>query len=68
MAKTYDVYIAKTTYELIYPTQGANRNYLHFDDVSEASLAYMKAIADLGDFAIAYVANEESVIGGDYDA
>ena len=64
MAKTYDVYIAKATYELIYPTQG-NRNYLHFDGVSEASLAYMKAIADRGDFAIAYVANEEESVTGD---
>lgn len=59
MAKTYDVYIAKTTYELIYPTQGANRNYLHVENMSESSLEYMKAIANNGEIAIAYMANEE---------
>lgn len=63
MAKTYDVYIAKTTYELIYPTQGANRNYLHFENMSEPSLEYMKAIANMGEIAIAYMVNEESVMG-----
>ena len=68
MAKTYDVYIAESMYDLIYPTNGAQRRCLHFEDVLEASLAYMKAIADIGDFAIAYVANEERMMGGDYDA
>lgn len=58
MAKTYDVYIAKTTYELVYPPE-SHRNYLHFENMSEQSLEYMKAIANMGDIAIAYMANEE---------
>ena len=67
MAKTYDVYIAKTTYELVYPPE-SHRIYLHFESMSESSLEYMKAIADKGEIAIAYMANEEESVTGDYNA
>ena len=62
MAKTYDVYIAQTTYELVYPAD-TNRNRIHFENVSESSLEHMKAIADKGEIAIAYMANDESMMG-----
>lgn len=59
MAKTYDVYIAETMYELVYPNSGTQRRYLHFDKMSESQVEYLKAIANEGEMAIAYMANEE---------
>lgn len=63
MAKTYNVYIAETMYELVYPTSGTQRRYLHFDKMSESQVEYLKAIANEGEMAIAYMANEEDDYG-----
>ena len=64
MAKTYDVYIAETMYELFYPNTGTQqRRYLHFDGVTEEQLTCFKTIANDGRIALAYTMNEESVEG-----
>lgn len=64
MAKTYDVYIAETMYELFYPNTGTQqRRYLHFDNVTEEQLTCFKAIANSGGMALAYTMNEEEKDG-----
>lgn len=60
MAKTYDVYIAESMYDLIYPTNGVQRRCLHFEDVSEMSLEHLKAIANEGEIALAYMVLNEN--------
>ena len=59
MAKTYDVYIAETMYELFYPNTGTQIRCLHFDNVTEVQLTCFKALANSGGMALAYMANEE---------
>ena len=63
MAKTYDVYIAETMYELVYPNGGTQRRYLHFENVTPEQLQCFKAVANDGVMALAYMMNEEEKDG-----
>lgn len=60
MAKTYDVYIAETMYELVYQnTEGTQRRFIHFENATLGQLQCFKAIANDGGMALAYTMNEE---------
>ena len=61
MAKTYDVYIAETIYELlVYPnTAGTQRRYIHFENATAEQLQRFTEIANDGGMALAYTMNEE---------
>ena len=64
MAKTYDVYIAETMYELVYPnTAGTQRRYIHFENATAEQLQRFTEIANDGGMALAYMANDESTEG-----
>lgn len=64
MAKTYDVYIAETMYELFYPnTAGTQRRYIHFENATAEQLQRFTEIANDGGMALAYMANDESTEG-----
>lgn len=64
MAKTYDVYIAETMYELVYQnTAGTQRRFIHFENATAEQLQCFKAIANDGGMALAYMANDESAEG-----
>ena len=66
MAKTYDVYLAKNAFDITCINTPADRYhgpFLHLSEVSESSLEHIKAVANVGEIAIAYELNDESVIG-----
>lgn len=66
MSKTYDVYIAEAVFDITTANTAADRYhapFLQFKNMSESSLEHLKAIADAGEIAVAYQANDESVMG-----
>ena len=62
MSKTYNVYLAKNAFDITCINTPADRYhgpYLHLNNVSECSLACLKAVSDAGEISIAYELNDD---------
>lgn len=63
MSKTYNVYVATDIFGITAARANIDSVYhapfIQIDNMSESSLEHLKAIADKGEIAIAYMANEK---------